>query len=155
MKKILDKILGISLVILMAIIVLTVLWQIFSRFILNSPSSYTEEIARYLLIWIGILGAAYASGQKEHLSINIIQEKLSPKNRKVLLICINILIIAFCLLALVIGGGNLVYTNYVLGQNSAALHLPLAFVYMVLPISGILVIIYKINEIVHHKTYLL
>ncbi|MFI2743160.1 TRAP transporter small permease [Zhouia sp. PK063] len=155
MKKLLDKSLGITLVVLMAAIVITVLWQIFSRFILNSPSSYTEEIARYLLIWIGVLGAAYASGQKEHLSINILQEKLSPKSRKKLLIGINILIIIFCLLALVLGGGNLVYTNYILGQNSAALHLPLAYVYMVLPLSGILVVIYKINEIIYHKTYLL
>ncbi|MGB8703502.1 MAG: TRAP transporter small permease [Gillisia sp.] len=154
MKKRLDKLLGNFLVFLMVLIVLAVLWQVFSRYILNSPSSYTEEIARFLLIWIGILGAAYASGQQQHLAINILSPKLSPQSRKRLNIGINVLIILFCLLVFIIGGSNLVYMNYDLGQTSAALDLPLSVVYMVVPLSGVLIIIYKINEIVHSKEYL-
>ncbi|PRX42502.1 TRAP transporter small permease [Salegentibacter salegens] len=155
MKKILDKILGGVLVILMAINVMAVLWQVFSRYILQNPSSGTEEIARFLLIWIGLLGAAYASGQQEHLSINILPPKLEPENRIKLMIFINILIVAFCVTVLVIGGGNLVLMNIELGQNSAALHLPISVVYMVIPLSGILIIIYKLNEIFNAKKYLL
>ncbi|MGA9590775.1 MAG: TRAP transporter small permease [Salegentibacter sp.] len=154
MKQKLDKILGNFLVTLMVLIVIAVLWQVFSRYVLRSPSSYTEEIARYLLIWIGVLGAAYASGQQEHLAINILPPKLNEKNRIRLRILINLLIIAFSLVVLIIGGGNLVYMNYDLGQNSAALNLPLSFVYLVVPISGILIIIYKVNEIINSKTFL-
>ena len=155
MKKILDKLLGGALVFLMGMIVLAVLWQVFSRYVLQNPSSVTEEIARYLLIWIGLLGAAYASGQQEHLSINILPPKLNPENRIKLMIFINILIIAFCFTVLIIGGGNLVLMNIELGQNSAALHLPLSIVYTVIPISGVLIIIYKLNEIFNPKKYLL
>ncbi len=155
MKKILDKFLGGALVLLMGLIVLAVLWQVFSRYVLQNPSSVTEEIARYLLIWIGLLGAAYASGQQEHLSINILPPKLNPENRIKLMIFINILIIAFCFTVLIIGGGNLVLMNIELGQNSAALHLPLSVVYTVIPISGVLIIIYKLNEIINPKKYLL
>ncbi|MGO4912096.1 MULTISPECIES: TRAP transporter small permease [unclassified Leeuwenhoekiella] len=155
MKKTLDKILGSILVFLMASIVIAVLWQVFSRYVLQSASSFTEEIARYLLIWIGILGAAYASGQQEHLAINILPPKLNPENRIKLRIGINILIMLFAFFALIIGGGNLVYVNYELGQYSAALGLPLGVVYMVLPISGILVIIYKAIELANPKKYLL
>ena len=155
MKKILDKLLGGALVLLMGLIVLAVLWQVFSRYVLQNPSSVTEEIARYLLIWIGLLGAAYASGQQEHLSINILPPKLNPENRIKLMIFINILIIAFCFTVLIIGGGNLVLMNIELGQNSAALHLPLSVVYTVIPISGVLIIIYKLNEIFNPKKYLL
>ncbi len=155
MKKILDKLLGGTLVFLMGLIVLAVLWQVFSRYVLQNPSSVTEEIARYLLIWIGLLGAAYASGQQEHLSINILPPKLNPENRIKLMIFINILIIAFCFTVLIIGGGNLVLMNIELGQNSAALHLPLSVVYTVIPISGVLIIIYKLNEIFNPKKYLL
>ncbi|SFC46575.1 TRAP-type C4-dicarboxylate transport system, small permease component [Zunongwangia mangrovi] len=155
MKKILDKLLGGALVFLMGLIVLAVLWQVFSRYVLQNPSSVTEEIARYLLIWIGLLGAAYASGQQEHLSINILPPKLNPENRIKLMIFINILIVAFCFTVLIIGGGNLVLMNIELGQNSAALHLPLSVVYTVIPISGVLIIIYKLNEIFNPKKYLL
>tara|TARA_R110002020_G_scaffold296658_1_gene512337 strand:- start:139009 stop:139476 length:468 start_codon:yes stop_codon:yes gene_type:complete len=154
MKAKLDKILGGFLVFLMAMIVLAVLWQVFSRYVLQAASSFTEEVARYLLIWIGILGAAYASGQQDHLAINILPPKLSPANRIKLRIGINILIILFSILALIIGGGNLVYVNYELGQYSAALGLPLGFVYMVLPISGVLIVFYKVIELANPKKYL-
>ena len=155
MKEKLDKVLGGFLVFLMVMIVVAVLWQVFSRYLMNSPSSFTEELARYLFIWIGLFGAAYASGQQTHLAIDILPPKLNPTNRIRLRIGINLLIIFFSLSVLVIGGGNLVYVNYELGQYSAALNLPLSVVYIVVPISGILVIAYKINEIIHPKKYLL
>ncbi|WBL23327.1 MULTISPECIES: TRAP transporter small permease [unclassified Zunongwangia] len=155
MKKVLDKLLGGVLVFLMTLIVIAVLWQVFSRYVLQNPSSVTEEIARYLLIWIGLLGAAYASGQQEHLAINILPPKLNPDNRVKLMIFINILIILFCVTVLIIGGGNLVLMNIELGQDSAALHLPLSVVYTVIPLSGALIIIYKLNEIFNPKKYLL
>jgi TRAP-type C4-dicarboxylate transport system permease small subunit len=155
MKPILDKILGGVLVVLMLIMVTAVSWQVFSRYILQASSSFTEEIARFLLIWIGILGAAYVSGQQQHLSIDILAPKLSVKNRIRLKIGINILIILFCLTVMIIGGSNLVYLNYLLGQTSAALNIPLGAVYTVIPISGVLVIAYKINELLNPKQYLL
>lgn len=154
MKIMLDKILGSFLVFLMTIMVTAVTYQVFSRYILQSSSSFTEEIARYLLIWIGILGAAFISGQQEHLAIDVLAPRLSEKNRIRLRIGINILIILFCLFVLIIGGSNLVYLNYLLGQTSAALNIPLGAVYTVLPISGVLVIIYKINELLNPKQYL-
>lgn len=154
MKKSLDRILGSVLVFLMVIIVLAVLWQVFSRYVLQSPSSVTEELARYLLIWIGILGAAYAAGQQQHLAINLLEEKLDKKNRKRLRIFIDILIIFFCLTVLIIGGGNLVYVNYDLGQSSAALEIPLFIVYLVIPLSGFLIVAYKVNEILNPEKYL-
>ena len=61
MRKIIDKGLELSLIFLMAFLVVDVLWQVLSRYILVSPSSVTDELAGYLLIWVGLLGAALAS----------------------------------------------------------------------------------------------
>lgn len=55
LRKTIDKILGNLLVFLMAVLVLDVLWQVFSRYVLINPSSYTDECAGYLLIWGGIV----------------------------------------------------------------------------------------------------
>lgn len=154
MKQVLDKILGGFLVSLMVVMVGSVLWQVFSRYVLQSPSSYTEELARYLLIWIGVLGAAYASGQQDHLSVNLLEQKLNEKNRLRLRILINMLIIIFSVLVLVIGGGNLVLVNLELGQSSAALEVPLYLVYTVIPLSGMLIVLYKINEIRYSQKFL-
>ena len=54
-----DSVLEKILVIIMSSMVINVLWQVFSRYILTNPSSFTDELARYLMIWVGVLGAAY------------------------------------------------------------------------------------------------
>ncbi|RAV28186.1 TRAP transporter small permease [Sinomicrobium soli] len=154
MKRILNRLLGGFLVILMGIMVCSVLWQVVSRYIMGSPSSFTEELSRYLLIWLGILGAAYASGQQQHLAIDLLGPKLSEQGRIRLRIGINILIALFAFFVLVVGGANLVYINYELEQYSAALHVPLYLVYTVIPLSGLLIMAYKINELFNAKKYL-
>jgi TRAP-type C4-dicarboxylate transport system permease small subunit len=146
-KAKIDKFLGNFLVGIMTIMVFDVLWQIFSRYVLNDPSSFTDELARILLIWIGILGAAYASGQKMHLSIDLLSDKLSSGNALLLHHLKHIIIATFSFFALVIGGSRLVYITYVLGQDTPAMGIPMSLVYTVLPISGLLIIIYKIMAI--------
>jgi len=118
LRKTIDKVLANFLVIIMAVMVLNVLWQVASRFILGSPSSFTDELARYLMIWVGILGAAYISGRNMHVAIDVLPTRLSQPTQKRLMFIVRILIILFCLLAMVIGGSRLVYITYVLGQNS-------------------------------------
>ena len=137
-----DKILAWLLIVLMAASVLNVLWQVFTRFILKNPSSYTEELARYLLIWIGLLGASYAAGQKMHLAIDIILEKLKSKTKKNIELCIQIIIFLFALFVMVFGGFRLVVITLHLNQISAALQIKLGYVYLVLPISGLLMMFY-------------
>ncbi len=131
----------------MAVMLLSVCWQVFSRYILSSPSSFTDELARYLLIWIGLLGGAYAAGQSMHLSIDLLPSKLVGKAKQRLQLVIHALVIVFVLATLVFGGLRLVYITYSLGQTSAAMQIPLAWVYIILPISGILIIAYKIRDI--------
>lgn len=129
--------------------VVNVLWQVFSRYVIGAPSSFTDELARYLMIWIGILGAAYVSGRNKHVAIDVLPSRLSAKTQKKLSLIVRILIILFCLFALVIGGSRLVYVTYVLDQYSPALQVPLAAVYMVIPISGLLIIYFKISDILN------
>ena len=142
-KNIIDKILSRIVIVLMAIITINVLWQVFSRFVLQNPSSFTEELARYMLIWIGILGAAYVAGQKLHLAIDLLSTKLTGKSKSVLEIFIQLCIFVFSFFVMVIGGVRLVYITLQLNQISAALQMPLGYVYLVLPISGVLMMFYS------------
>lgn len=146
-RRKIDTILANFLVIIMSIMVINVLWQVASRFIVGSPSSFTDELARYLMIWIGILGAAYVSGQNMHVAIDVLPSRLSSKAQRRLKLIVKMLIILFCLTAMVIGGSRLVYITHVLDQNSPALQVPLSLVYVVIPISGLLIIYYKISDI--------
>lgn len=146
-QKKLNKILEVFLVILMSVLVVDVLWQVFSRYLLSSPSSFTDELAGFLLIWVGVLGAAYVAGRQEHLAIDILLQRSPPARKKRLLYVIRSLIFLFALFVMVIGGIILMYTRFVLQVKSAALQLPLGYVYIVLPISGLIIMFYEILHI--------
>lgn len=146
-KTMLDKVIATMLVILMALMVLNVTWQVTSRYIFQDPSSFTDELSRYMLIWVGMLGAAYVAGKNEHLAIDIILTSLKENLQKKVLILVSVLVMAFALTVMVIGGSNLVYITFILGQKSAALQIPLAYVYSVIPFSGILVCYYQVFAI--------
>jgi len=142
-----DKILGSMLIIIMSVMVINVIWQVFTRFVVGTPSSFTDELARYLMIWLGILGAAYVSGRNMHVAIDVLPLRSSNKTQKKLKLLVYTLIILFALFAMVIGGSRLVYITYVLDQQSPALQIPLALVYLAIPVSGLLIMYYKISDI--------
>ena len=142
-----DSILEKILVIIMSMMVINVLWQVFSRYVLANPSSFTDELARYLMIWVGVLGAAYVAGKGNHVAITYFSEKLSPPNLKRVKTFINLIILTFAILGMLIGGVRLVYITLVLEQLSPSLKIPLGFVYSVIPISGVLIIFYKILDL--------
>jgi len=147
-RKKLDIYLGYFLAFLMGFMVLDVVWGVGARYLFNNPSSLTDELARYLLIWVGLLGASLASGNGMHLAIDLLPKKLEPPRRRILNIVIEVLIFLFALGILVIGGIRLMYITLVLGQASPALNIPLGYVYMVLPLSGILIMFYSMVNII-------
>lgn len=144
----LDKLIQKLLIVMMAGIVLTVSWQVFSRFVLNSPSSFTEELSRYLLIWIGILGAAYAYKTKAHLGLDLFVEKLTPSNKRLVSILAEGLVIVFASAVLIYGGLSLVSLTLELEQKSAALGLQMGWIYSVIPVSGVLIVRYATQNII-------
>ena len=148
----LNTILGRTLVLIMSVMVVNVLWQVFTRYVTGNPSAFTDELARYLMIWIGVLGAAYVSGQNLHVAIDIIPSRAKPKTRLRLKILVTVLILLFVFVAFVLGGSRLVYISYILGQQSPALQIPLSMVYFILPLSGLLIMYYKITDLINLRT---
>jgi TRAP-type C4-dicarboxylate transport system permease small subunit len=151
MKTIVDKILEWTLVVLMAANVLNVLWQVITRFVLKNPSSFTEELARFLLIWVGLLGASYAAGKKLHLAIDVVVNRFGPRTRLYAERLIQVFIFLFGLLVLVFGGIRLVTITLTLDQISAALQVKLGYVYLVLPFSGLLLMFYSLFFLMEAK----
>lgn len=138
------RIMEVILVSIFGLLVIDVLGQVFSRYILNTSFAFTEELARFSLIWLSILGAAYLNAKREHLSMDFLYQKFTQKNRKKALIFIEVCILLFALIVMVVGGGNLVYTTLHLGQLSGTLRIPLGYIYAILPISGLLIMWFSI-----------
>jgi len=141
MTSLLLRAVKVVLTLLMASLVMTICWQVISRYLLSAPSLWTEEFARFCLIWIGVLGASYAYDQKAHLALNLFEDQLSERARKYQTMIQEIAVASFAILVMCIGGGRLVYITWTLDQTSPALGLPMAVVYSVVPLAGLVICI--------------
>lgn len=126
-------------------LVVTVTWQVFSRYVLNDPSSFTDELSRYLMIWLGLLGASYLFGKRGHLAITLLADNIPHKMNQILQLFINLLVLSFVSLAMFKGGIALI--GRTTQQLSPALQIPMAYVYFILPLAGSLIILYLILNI--------
>lgn len=152
MTRAIDRTLAAILVTLMIVMVITVSWQVITRYLLNSPSSYTEELATYLLIWISLLGAAYALRVRAHLGIDILVRRMHQDRQRSMRLVAYLVVITFSLVALVFGGTWLVYVTLDLNQLSAAFRVPIGYVYLVLPLSGLLMTYYSVIAILELRS---
>ena len=122
LREKIDSFLEKALILIMSLMVVNVLWQVFSRYLLTNPSSFTDELARYLMIWVGVLGAAYVSGKRSHVAITYFAEKLKEARKRKLQIIIDLLILTFSFFGFILGGFRLVYITSILEQYSPSLY---------------------------------
>lgn len=145
--SIIDRLLGFSLILLTTVMVINVLWQVATRFLLNDPSSFTEETARFLLMWIGLLGGSYAYRQGSHLGLDILSARLHGKTKQSVEVVALSAVLLFSLIVMVYGGSQLVLLTLELEQTSAALNIPMGYVYLAIPISGTLIALYALAQL--------
>ncbi|SEI01907.1 TRAP-type C4-dicarboxylate transport system, small permease component [Rheinheimera pacifica] len=145
--QVVDSLLKWFLAGLMGGIVLVVCWQVVSRYILNAPSSITEELSRTFLIWIGMVGAAFAYRTGVHLGLDIVTQKFPPAIQRRLALVLTASVVIFAIAVMVIGGGNLVALTWELNQMSAALGIKMAYIYIAVPLSGVLIAFYGICQL--------
>jgi TRAP-type C4-dicarboxylate transport system permease small subunit len=142
-KKGLDRSLELLVIVVVAVLVVDVLWQVFTRFVLKNPSTWTEELAVFMLIWVSLLGAAVALNRGAHLGIDYFVGKLSPQKRLYTEIFAFFCIFIFSLTVMVLGGINLVSSTLKLGQMSPAIGIKVGYVYLAVPISGFFLVLYS------------
>lgn len=136
------------LIMLMAVLVLNVIWQVFSRYVLQSPSTFTDELARFLMIWVSLLGAAYFSGQNAHIAIRIIPDRLSEAKQKKLQMLVYILTLVFVSVVFIAGCGYQVWLKFTFREVTPALQISMGWVYLVGPVSGLLIAYYTITQMI-------
>ena len=86
-KKFMTKLLAGIATVLLSVMTLLVLYQVFTRYVLNSPAAFTEELVRYFLIWTGFIGAAYAFFTRQHMCLIVVRDSLNPVGKKILSDC--------------------------------------------------------------------
>lgn len=148
MKKTINLLMEIVLGAIFIFMLCMTVWQIFSRFILNDPSSFSEEALRFAIIWLVILGSSYATLNDKHFGMTLISDSLHGIKGKILKIFSHIISLTFCVGVLIIGGYISAASN--MAQFSPILGMPVGLIYVAFVLSGILsaiICLYKIYEI--------
>ena len=133
-------------IILFAVMVIVGTYQIITRFVFNNPSTVSEELLTYTFAWMAIFSSAYVFGKRDHMRMTFVADKLPKEQRKILEIVIELLIIAFAVIVLIYGGFTIM--GLTMTQKTASLGVMMGVIYAVVPISGILIAIYGVLNVI-------
>jgi TRAP-type C4-dicarboxylate transport system permease small subunit len=147
-KKGLTLLLNIFLIVIVLLLVADVVWGVGTRYILGEQANWTEELARFLLVWVSLLGAAVAFGTKGHLGIDFFVNKLHPDARKLTAIFAHIVVLFFAIAIFIYGGSCIVKDSLDVQQMTPALGWKMGYIYLALPVSGIFMLIFTIENLI-------
>lgn len=142
------KVLNGALIIAVLLLVLDVVWGVFTRHILNEQAKWTEELARFLLVWVSMLGGAVAFGTRGHLGVDYFVGKFDPEVQKLMAVVAHLTVLFFAVAVFVIGGGQVVRDALSVEQMTPALGWKMGYVYLAVPISGIFMVIYTLENLI-------
>ena len=147
-KHLTARALGWLAIVVFLILVLDVLLGVFSRRILGDQIRWTEELARFLLVWVSFLGGAIAYIDDKHLGVDLLVERLHPQARRYSRVLVHGLVFAFAFLAMGLGGTKLVIDRFDAGQLLPALQIDKAWFYLAVPISGYLIALFALGNVI-------
>ncbi|MDF7800989.1 TRAP transporter small permease [Pontiellaceae bacterium B1224] len=137
-----------ALIVAVSLLVLDVCWGVFSRFVIGEQTKWTEELARFLLVWVALLGGAVAFGTKGHLGVDYFVGKFDPATQKLMAVIAHLVVLFFAGSIFVYGGGRVVFDALAMEQMTPALGWKMGHVYLALPIAGIFMVLYTVENLV-------
>ena len=146
MRKVLDKINRFLSAATLFVMLIFVIWQVFTRYILKNPSTWSEELVSFLFAWTTLFGASLIVSERDHMNIPAFVETKSPVFQKNMAIFSEIMIFLFSLFVLTYGGIRI--TNLALNQMTSSLGVAIGIFYIPLPFTGIINMIYSLMNIV-------
>ena len=139
-NKILD---GVS-VLCMVLILLLVIVQVAMRYLFNSPLTWSEELAVFVMIWLTFIGSLICMRDKEHIEVTILVDYL-PRSLQRIVVAFSRLASVFFLLVVAYYGFELVMENMTV--TSPANKISMGLVYTIIPLSSIGMAFYLVKAI--------
>lgn len=148
LKKGMTAVLNWGLIVAVLLLVVDVVWGVFTRYVMGEQAKWSEELARFLLIWVSLLGGAVAFGVKGHLGVDYFVGLFAPEARKLMAVVVHLIVLFFAGVIFIYGGYTVVCGALTMGQTTPALEWKMGYVYMALPIAGIFMVIYTVENLI-------
>lgn len=146
LRKVLQSILAVFSVTIFAVLVATTSWQVFTRQVLNEPSTWSEELAKILFVWLAFLGSAFLFGERGHIAVDFLVRQFPAPGQRAMQIFAQLMVLAFACFALIWGG--ILAASIAWNQNLTALPFAIGWVYLVVPISGVFIAIFSVMDVI-------
>lgn len=145
--------LGVVIVALFMLMTLIGTYQIVTRYFFKRPSTVSEELLTYSFTWMALLASAYVFGKRDHMRMGFLADKITGNVRKYLELAIDLLTFAFAGIVMVYGGTAI--TKLTMIQNTASLRVPMGYIYVIVPVTGVLIMIFSLINAVDmlHKDF--
>lgn len=147
-KKWMTAALNWGLIIAVFLLVVDVVWGVFTRYVMGEQAKWTEELARFLLVWVALLGGAVAFGTKGHLGVDYFVGLFAPEARKLMAVIAHLIVLFFAVSIFLLGGWRVVSDSLTMEQMTPALGWKMGYVYLALPIAGVFMVIYTIENLI-------
>lgn len=144
-RRVLDRVLAVICCVAFTALVVIVAWQVFTREILDDSATWTEESARYTFVALALFAAAYVFSERGHIAVEILVERLPERAQQVAAVVIELIVIGFTVLVFIIGGLRIAENAW--NQNLSTLPVSVGQAYLLLPISGALIVFYSVYHI--------
>lgn len=133
------------LIAVFTVLVLVVVWGVVSRYLLGDQASWSEELARLLMVWLALLGAALVCREERHLGLDVVVRAWPEDVQRVARIFAHLCILSFAAAIMAWGGWQLVSQRFAFGQMLPALGISKGWFYLALPVSGALTSVFSIE----------
>jgi TRAP-type C4-dicarboxylate transport system permease small subunit len=134
--------------VLLAAMVLVILAQVFFRYVLDLSLAWTEEVGRYLFVWVCLFGASLAYRLGQHSGYETLVNALPAPARRAVLTGVHICVAAFSI-ALIAASRDLIEAG--LGQLTPATQFPIGYVYLAFPLSAVPTLIFVFDAIARRR----
>lgn len=120
-------------------------WQVFTRYVLSNPSTWSEELVGYIFAWASLFGASLITGERGHMNIPVVVELMPDKAQKFFGIFGEIIAMLFSAIILIYGGYQI--TLLAMGQMTSSLGVAVGVFYIAMPVCGVINILYTVLNI--------
>lgn len=148
-----DRVLRLALALLLMALVLVVGINVVARDVAGYSITEMQGLAQFFLMWLALLGTAFVVGEKAHLSIDLLSTFLPGRSIKLIDRIKDVIIVTFACYVMIYGGSLYALKTIATGEVSSILQIKIGYVYLCLPIAGLLCVFYTLMNLATHKEY--
>lgn len=140
-----NKLAGLMIVVIFSVMIVACVLQVFTRYVLNSSLSWTEELARFCFIWANMLGATICVSKGAHATVTVLIDLMPPKVKSAFTVLINAIVAAVSLV-MVVYGCQVTYMTRL--QTSPAIKLNMSLINAAVPLCGFFILVHAAIRLV-------